>query len=70
MNFHLIALFLEYSSAPGLQITELYHQILFLFFKNKHLAVPRPHFVSYILDIIFQPKQQNHAVMEATIICI
>lgn len=50
-----------------LLITDFYHQLPFFFFLNKHLAVPSPHFVSYFLDKILLPKQQNHAVMEATV---
>lgn len=64
MDFQLIELFLEYSSA--LLTTDLYHQLPYFFF-NKDLAVPSPPFVSYILDRILLPKQQNRAVMKATV---
>lgn len=65
MNFQLIALFLEYSSAST--DYRFLPSTSFFLKKIKKLAVPSPHFVSYFLDKILLPKPQNHAVMEATV---
>lgn len=68
MNFQLIVLFFEFPSASTdstLPATSL------IFFFNKHLAVLSLFsFVSYILDKILLPTQQNCAVMKATVRCI